>query len=156
MRLTLQPCTLKAARRYVGEHHRHSLPPTGALFATSVVDELGELHGVGIAARPVARGLDDGRTVELVRVCTDGAANACSMLYGALARAARALGYTRAVTYTLVHEHGSSLKAAGFELDGEVAGRSWSTPARPRFDADLFGESPTCSTVGKVRWSRRL
>ena len=38
---------------------------------------------------------DDGTTIEVTRVCTDGTANACSLLYGAMWRAAKALGYLR-------------------------------------------------------------
>ena len=51
--------------------------------------------------RPVSRYLDDGLTLEVNRLCTTGAENACSMLYGAAARAARAMGYQKIITYTL-------------------------------------------------------
>jgi hypothetical protein len=78
--------------------------------------------------------LEDGFTLEALRVCTDGAPNACSMLYGALWRAARALGWRRMVTYTLRVESGVSLKAAGWRCSAEVAAQSWSRRGRPRDD----------------------
>jgi hypothetical protein len=92
------------------------------------------LHGVAIVGRPVARHLDNGWTVEVNRTCTDGTANANSMLYGAAARAARALGYRRLITYTLKSESGASLRGAGWHVVGERDGRSWSCPSRPRTD----------------------
>ena len=47
------------------------------------------------------RHLDDGWTLEVYRLCTDGSRNACSMLYAAAWRAARAMGYKRLITYIL-------------------------------------------------------
>lgn len=82
--------TLKAAARYVAEHHRHNRPPQGGLFAAGAMLG-GQLVGVVIVGRPVARLLDDGQTAEVTRLCTNGQLNACSLLYGAAARAARAL-----------------------------------------------------------------
>lgn len=82
--------------------------------------------------RPVARGLQDGWTAEVLRLCTTGTRNACSFLYGACWRAARALGYTKLVTYTLASETGGSLRASGWRVVAEVKGREWTTPSRPR------------------------
>ena len=112
------------------------------------------LCGVAIAGRPVARRLDDGLTIEILRVCTDGTYNACSVLYGACARAARAMGYRRVVTYTLESEPGTSLKAAGFKFDGEAGGLSWDVPSRPRevSQMTLFGEERKYPNEKKVRW----
>lgn len=100
------------------------------------------LHGVGIVGHPVARRMDDGLTVEIYRVCTDGTYNACSMLYGACARIAREMGYKRIITYTLVSEPGSNLKASGFTNCGEAGGTDWNVPSRPRETVQftLFGE----------------
>lgn len=152
--LMRMPCTLKAARRFVGQHHRHSLPPVGGLFAVAVAVDR-EIVGVGIAGRPVARALDDGETVELTRCCTVGTANAASMIYGALCRAARALGYRRAVTYSLGAEPGTSLRAAGFVEATQVAARDWHSRTRPRHAADLFG-NPITPPGEKIRWERML
>jgi hypothetical protein len=94
----------------------------------------GELRGVAIVGRPVARKLDNGWTLEVNRVCTDGARNACSMLYGAAWRAAKALGFRRLITYTLPEEGGASLRATGWRLLGERGGGNWNVPTRPRID----------------------
>lgn len=94
-------------------------------FCVALADDSGETHGVAIVGRPVARGLDDGWTLEVTRTCTDGTKNANSMLYGAAWRAARALGYRRLVTYTLVEESGTSLRAAGWKTVHETRGRPW-------------------------------
>ncbi len=96
--------------------------------------------------RPVARHLQDGFTAEVTRVATDGARNACSMLYGAAWRAARAIGYRRLITYTLNTEPGESLRGAGFKCIGEAGGGSWNCPSRPRVD--------THPTQMKLRWER--
>jgi len=106
---------------------------------------------VAIAGRPVSRLLDDGATVEVTRVCTTGEPNACSMLYGALCRAAAALGYSRVVTYMLAEEPGTSVRAAGFAFAARVEpAESWSRPSRKRADA---GGRPAGA---KVRWVRDL
>lgn len=152
--LRIEPITLREARRFVGVNHRHSLPPRGHLFSVSCTDN-GVRCGVGIAGRPNARHLDDRKTVEILRCCTDGTPNACSKIYGALCQAARALGYEWVFTYTSADEPGTSLKAAGFVRDGETRDEDWSRPSRPRVDRDLFGESRTPDGP-KVRWVRRL
>lgn len=132
MPLKVRPLTCKAASLYVAKNHRHNRGPIGGLFAAAVYDG-DRLAGVAICGRPVARLLDDGLTVEITRVCTDGTRNACSKLYGALCRAAAAIGYERAVTYTLAEEPGDSLPAAGFKVVAELAARAaWSTPGSRR------------------------
>ena len=121
MSLEIRPCSLKEANDYVAAHHRHNRPTSGHKWSVACYD--GErLCGVAIAGRPIARKLDDGLTIEIRRVCTDGTRNACSMLYGACVRAAKAMGYKRVVTYTLVSEPGASLKASGFQCSGEAGG----------------------------------
>lgn len=92
----------------------------------------------------------------MTRVCTVGHRNACSMLYGRLCRAAAALGYVRAYTYTEDGEDAASVKAAGFVLDGEVDGdRSWDSPGRRREDETLFGPRRR-RRVRRFRWRRDL
>jgi hypothetical protein len=153
--VNLRPVDLATARRFVGEHHRHNLPPVGWKWGVGVECD-GELVGVAIASRPVARMLDDGLTLEVTRTCTNGARNANSMLYGAIARAAKALGYVRLITYTLASEPGSSLRASGFTLTEEMGERAtWATPSRPRYQQDLFGNEHR-PTEAKVRWERAL
>jgi hypothetical protein len=135
-RLTLHPITLKAANEYVDLVHRHHQPVTGHKFSVSVVDESGELRGVGIAGRPKSRHLDSQGFLEVVRIATDGSKNACSTLYGALRRAGIALGYPpeKIITYTLESESGASLRASGWHLDGLTDGGSWDRVGRGRTD----------------------
>ena len=136
-RLTVVPLPLDEANAFVAQHHRHHKPVPGHKFSLGVADETGAIRGVAIVGRPVARMLDNGLTLEVNRVATDGCPNACSALYGAAWRAARALGYRRLITYTLNTEPGTSLRGAGWKLIGERGrpkGRSWNTPGRPRVD----------------------
>jgi hypothetical protein len=153
--LTLVPVTRDVARRFVGEHHRHNLPPVIVRLAVGVESE-GRLVGVATAHNPVARMLDDGYTLEVTRTCTDGTRNVNSMLYGAVTRAAKALGFQRLYTYTLVEESGASLKAAGWTMDEELRERpSWDCPSRPRVQVDLFGEERR-PPGPKIRWVKHL
>lgn len=135
-RLRVRPIGLRAANAYVSEHHRHHTPARGHKFSVSVMDETGTIRGVGIAGRPVSRMLDQDGHLEVVRVCTDGTRNACSMIYGALRRAGIALGYPphKIITYTLASEPGGSLRAAGWHDDGLAGGGSWDKPSRRRED----------------------
>jgi len=144
--LTIQPINLREACAFVKEHHRHHKAPRGCLFCVAVND--GErVRGVAIVGRPVSRMLQDNYTAEVTRVATDGAWNACSMLYGAAWRACRALGYRRLVTYTLPEEGGGSLRGAGFTMIGEAGGGSWNRKGRPRVDLH--------PTQQKLRWERK-
>jgi hypothetical protein len=124
---------LDEANAFVAQHHRHHQPVVGHLFSLGAVFE-DKIVGVAIVGRPVARMRDDGITAEVTRLCTDGTKNACSFLYGATARAAFALGFKRIGTYILASEGGTTLRAAGWRQIGEVKGRSWTTPSRPRVD----------------------
>lgn len=137
------PLELKDANAFVEKLHRHHPPVHRDKFRIGCED-CGELVGVVQLARPVARGLDDGKTIEVVRLCTNGTPNICSFLYGKAARVAREMGYTRIVTYILDSEAGTSLKASGWRLDGITDAKSWDTPSRPRAT-----KAPTCK---KQRW----
>lgn len=137
--LTVVPVDLSEANDFVETHHRHHRPVVGHKFSIGVADQTGRLRGVAIVGRPVARHRDDGSTLEVTRLCTDGAANACSMLYAAAWRAARAMGYSRIGTYILADENGTSLRAAGWRTVHRVRGRSWDTPTRRRDDRHPTG-----------------
>jgi hypothetical protein len=132
--LQIVPCELDEANAFVGRHHRHHGRVVGHRFSLAVVNAAGEIVGVCIVGNPVARGLNDGWTLEVTRCCTDGTKDAASALYGAARRATFALGYRKLVTYILASELGTSLKAAGYRLVGEVRGRSWNCKSRPRVD----------------------
>lgn len=142
--LHVVPCTLREARAFVELHHRHHRPPQGGLFALAAAPQGGEICGVAIVGRPVSRHLQDGWTAEVTRLCTTGERNACSLLYAAAWRAARALGWRRLVTYTLPEEGGASLRAAGWRVVGQTREEGWSRMNRPRID-----DHPL---QGKLRW----
>lgn len=134
VRLTVIPISLADANAFVETHHRHHKKVVGHKFSIGVVDESGEMRGIAIVGRPVSRHRDDGFTLEVTRLATDGCANAPSSLYSAAWRAGRAMGYRRIGTYTLATEPGISLRAAGWRVVHEVRGASWSRPGRPRTD----------------------
>ena len=151
------PLTLRQANAFVAEKHRHSRPVRGAKLSVGIATR-GQLVGVAIIGRPVSRRLDDGETIEVTRVCTDGTLHACSCLYGRVIRIARELGYKRIVTYTLASESGSSLKAAGFVREADVPDANWDKPSRPRkvMDTHLFGSESVTPQGAKIRWGRSL
>ena len=154
--LKIRPIKLRDANRYVAEHHRHNMPTNGHKFSIACYDG-DRLCGVAIAGQPVARKLDDGLTIEIRRVCTDGTRNACSILYGACSRCAKEMGYKRVVTYTLLSEPGTSLKAAGFvQKCVGGGGTSWNVPGRPRevSQITLFGEERKYPDEKKIRWEK--
>lgn len=123
--MIIAPTTFREASNYINKNHRHHAATVGCKFCISVVDEDGEIHGVAVCGRPVSRYLDDGLTLEINRVCTDGTMNVCSMLYGASCRIAKEMGYKRVITYTLESENGASLKASNFTCDGKAGGTHW-------------------------------
>lgn len=147
--LRLVPCTIKFAKAYVREHHRHNPVVVGGLFAVgceSVATD--ELVGVAIIGRPVSPVLQERGYVEAIRVCTDGTRNACSFLIARARRAAVALGYEqgRFITYTLVDEGGASIRGAGLRVAKCVKARSWAADnvARSREDKHTIGD--------RLRW----
>ena len=149
MCMDIKPISLKTAQAFVREHHRHNKPPAGHKFSVGLFVD-GRLIGVAVAGRPVARMLDDGETLEVTRTCTDGTRNANSKLYGAITRAAAALGYAKCVTYTQCSETGASLRGAGWTPVAELPARKgWDTPSRPRGDIGSGG-------VSRVRWERHI
>jgi hypothetical protein len=132
--LIVVPIGLRDANLFVARHHRHHLPDRGHKFSVAVADDGGAMRGVAIVGRPKARMLQDGWTLEVTRVASDGCPNACSALYSAAWRATRAMGYRKLVTYTLPSESGASLRGAGWTCVGEAGGGSWSRTERPRLD----------------------
>jgi hypothetical protein len=121
--------------------------------------EDGALVGVAMVGLPKARLLMDGLTLEVTRTCIKGhVPNGNSMLYGACARAAQALGWKRLVTYTLPEESGVSLRAAGWTLDTLTAGGSvkgWVNHGTGRGEVDMFGHRRIVDGP-KLRWSKKL
>ena len=145
--LTAAPIELRDANEFVAALHRHHQPVVRDKFRVAATLD-GRIVGVCQIARPKSRMLDDGTTVEVVRLCTDETHNACSFLYGKAARIAKEMGYRHIITYILDSEDGASLRAVGWDKETETRGGSWSCPSRPRQD-----NAPTCP---KQRWGRYL
>ena len=143
-RLRTVPITLAVANAFVGTFHRHHGETVGHKISTGVVDEDGELRGVAIMEYPKARRIDRTQIVEVTRVATDECPNACSALYGATCRMGKAHGFQKAITYTLLSEPGTSLRAAGWRPVSTTAGGSWSREGRARTDKH--------PTEPKIRW----
>lgn len=141
------PLTQRQASAFVEALHRHHKPARGDVFRIGAEVD-GRLVGVIQCGRPSSRMLQDGKTLEAVRLCTDGTENACSFLYAKAARVAKELGYKRIYTYILESESGASLKASGWIFDAVTAGGSWNRPSRERTD-----KAPTCA---KQRWVKLL
>lgn len=141
------PLELKQANAFVDRLHRHHDPVYRDKFRVGC-EIGGQLAGVVQLARPVSRVLDDGQTIEVVRLCTDGTPNVCSFLYAKAARIAKEMGYSKIITYILDSENGASLKAAGWHKEADTQGGSWDCPSRPRQTT-----APTCK---KQRWAKRL
>ena len=144
-----KPISLKEANEYVDALHRHHHAVVRDKFRVAAYKD-GELCGVAQVGRPVARMLDDGSTVEVVRCCSNGERNVCSFLYSRCARIAAEMGYSKIITYILESESGVSLKASGFELEAvNVGGGEWGCKSRERAPASF----PTCK---KQRWAKIL
>ena len=146
--MIIVPIELREANEFIGVFHRHHFPVVGHRFSLGVCDAEGFLRGVCVVGRPVARLAGNPRhVVEVTRLATDGIPNACSMLYAAAARAARAMGFVRIQTYTLPSEGGASLRASGWICEGLSGGGVWKhTDGKPRRD-----DQPT---EKKLRWAK--
>lgn len=146
IKLDIQPISFEEACAFIETHHSHHIPPQGWKFGIAVNDGL-KIVGVITVGRPVNKTLDDKWTLEVTRCCTDGTPNVASKLYGAAARAVRALGYKRCITYTLKEEKGTSLIAAGWKALYDTRGRSWSWSGRPRIDKHPLGQKTLWEAV---------
>lgn len=143
MSLRAAPITQKQAFDFVNRKHRHHKAPRGWKFGIGAFWG-STIKGVVVVGRPKARMLQDGYTLEVTRLCSDGFRNVCSFLLSRVVKVAEAIGYRRVVTYILESETGVSLKASGWLRFEECGGGSWDRDKRPRVDAH-----PTCV---KVRW----
>lgn len=143
--LKIRPIDYKTAAQYVDDNHRHHSRPVGHKFSISCWDN-DRLCAVAMVGRPVSRHLDDGNTLEVNRLCTDGTKNACSMLYASAWRAAKAMGYTKIITYVLASEPGTSLRAAGWICEGEAGGKRWT--------GKRSGRKPDWPEEKKTRWAK--
>lgn len=155
---SLVPITVREALRFCERNHRHLPYLQGGLFAAGV-KRGGQFVGVAMAGHPARVWMGAGRIVIsrcaaipglpgiIDSVGEDHAAPVCTMLYAALCRASKALGWSEAWSYTLPGEDGRSLRAAGFEFMGWTRAETWDREDRPR---------DTVNTDSKGRWARGL
>ena len=155
------PMELKDAQNFINAHHRHHQASHRDKFRIEASDGK-NIIGVIQVGRPISRALDDGHTLEVLRLCTTGEKDVCSFLYSRAARIAKEMGYEKIITYILETESGTSLKASGWkkEADG-VGGSDWNVPSRPReviaTQISLFDEKPKYPVnVKKQRWVKFL
>lgn len=142
------PISFKEAKEFVNQFHRTHKAPQGCKFCLAVSDGI-QTVGVAVIGRPLSRLLDDGKTVELTRMCVkNGFKNVCSFLYGRAARIAGEMGYDKIITYIEETESGKSLKASGWKFEGTVKGHDWNCPGRPRNNNTIICD--------RQRWSRIL
>ena len=148
--LRVRPITLREANAVVENLHRHHKPTRGHRFSICAIDESDQIVAVAIASRPVARQSGHHNAVlEVTRMCSDGTPNACSFLYGAMARIGKQMGYHKIQTYTLAEEIGTTLRAAGWILEAISKGGAWiHTDGKQRREDQPQG--------AKHRWVRYL
>lgn len=147
-RLFIAPVSNEAAKNYVESFHRHHVSSVQARFSIAALDESGLVRAVAMVGRPVARVLDNGWTLEVNRLASDGCPNACSLLYSAARRVSKEMGYRKLITYIREDEPGTSLRAAGWRFEEVIRARSWNMPRRHRVDKTEI--------IKRGRWSVEL
>jgi hypothetical protein len=154
--------TLREANAFIIKHHRHHGKVQGAIFALGCY--IGEqLIGVATLGRPLSRRYNQQEVCEITRLCTNGTENACSKLYGALARIAKEMGFKKVLTYIGADESGASLKASGWdiieiEIDVTKTPVEWkrNNGNRNRIVRTLFGEIEKYPAKATKRCERLL
>lgn len=144
--MEIAPISLKESNRFVDMFHRHNKHCRGCKFCLALYHNK-ELIGIAIAGRPVARNLDDGFTLEILRVCVKDTApkGANSKLYARCRKIGQSMGYKKIITYTLEKESGDSLRAVSARKDAEVKPGNWNRLNRKRDFQSVFNEK-------KIRW----
>lgn len=156
------PIELKDAQAYINQYHRHHKAAGRDKFRIAASNDGKDIIGVIQVGRPVSRVLDNGHTLEVLRLCTTGSKDVCSFLYSRAARIAKEMGYTKIITYILETESGTSLKASGWKIEADnVGGSDWNVPSRPRevfaTQISMFEEKPKYPVnVKKQRWVKQL
>lgn len=152
--MKIVPLTLRQANDFVEEWHRHSARTSndGGKFAIGLHNGGGELIGVAIVGRPIARLLQVEGAAELLRLCTSPEApkGSGSKLYARARRIWQLMGGTRLHTYTLDRESRATMKGAGLrEPVATIDGAQWDRAARPRDRRAIYDEP-------KIRWTEAL
>jgi hypothetical protein len=144
-RVLVVPCALAEALDACARYHRHLPRVPGGKFAFRAVGRRGAVAGWLIVGRPSSRVLQDSGWLEVTRCVTlsPGQVHPQIPVYGrhawgaasALYRAAAAWAMEQGcpiLSYTLAHESGTSIAAAGWLAMGATTGGHWSRPSRVR------------------------
>jgi hypothetical protein len=147
--LHLRPWTVKRADAlsFVRDTHRRLPKVQGAMWCVSVRDDK-EIVSVALVGWPWQEQTNDETDhLRVLRVAVkEGYKNACSMLYGAAWRAAKAMGVESMDTFTHLDEPGTSLRAVGSIQDGVTAEGEYDRPSRKR--AAQMDAAPKKALVG--------
>jgi len=157
-KLFVRGIELKDANKFILEFHRHHDKVQGHKFSLGCFNDKNELVGIAVVGRPVSRILQDGKTLEVTRLCTDGTKWVVSKLLGACGRITKEMGFDL-ITYILQSETGISLKASGWELDEICKGDTLSKSKnrnRTNLITDLFGTKTKYPAEPKQRWRKKF
>ena len=149
--LTVHPIELYDANSFIDRLHRHHWAMKTHRFSLGAYRGA-RLVGVCVCQRPTNQAVDSLRVIEVARLCTDGAQNACSILYGAAGRVAKELGYEKIQTFTLESEPGVTLRAVGWLNEGVETATPWNTKRK----TDSAIRLDLNSDEDKQRWARYL
>ena len=127
--------SLKVANEIVEMLHRHHRPIQTHKFSLVAVKD-GIYVGCLIAQRPASPQTNQKHVIEVARLATNGTKNACSILYSAAARTAKAMGYSSIQTFILESETGASLRASNWKFVRGSGGGTWDRPKCGRRRAD--------------------
>lgn len=137
----VRPITVREAMRVCARLHRRHPELHGAMWALALLDDNDtDVLGIASVGRPPRTIQNGARRLVVTRVAVgdlpdvgEHAASGCSMLYGACARASRAMGATDMWTYLHEDEPGSSVKGAGWICDGLLTDNEhYDRPSRKR------------------------
>jgi hypothetical protein len=125
------PIGLDNANAFVKQHHSYMANVHRCKFCLALTIA-GDVAAVLIANVPSSTHYDDGRTLELLRVCIGAPwPHLASKLIGRACRAAKALGYNRVITWCDDAKEGTSYHAANFYLVKVTDRSHWRTrPAK--------------------------
>ncbi len=173
MALKIVPINLAKANALVAPLHRHNGVLRGGCYFCIGLADTDSYHekytenvvlqtedGCGIVGAVIvgpvaARLLTKPWAAEIRRLVTDGTPNACSILYGAAWKAAKALGFEGLITYTLTTEPGTSLRASNWRLDDDdVPVRHWKSRS-PEYAHLPWSKRPTTQNspaLPRLRW----
>lgn len=131
--LVIVPIRLSTARAFIAWTREEPLSPHEAIFAIGANTGTGVLVGVVMMGRPIANALDDGRTVQITDLATDGTPKAGAALLCAARWVALAMGYGRLIDCASGGRAGASVCSAACGQRGRGGtGCAWAGMGRVR------------------------